>query len=141
MGASRLKEDIESKALTSFGNDVAKYNTWFEDTRRAIIAEEGEGYNEYTRMLFKAYETSTNEEFQESVKEEERKWIQDKLKPDYSFTDLIELGRVTYNNQVESGNWEAPKQTAQPKGTEQPQFLALATEILNKLKGDGDSSV
>ena len=82
----------------------------------------------------------TNEEFQESVKEEERKWIQDKLKPDYSFTNLIELGRVTYNNQVESENWEAPKQAAQPKGTEQPQFLALATEILNKLKGDGDSS-
>ena len=140
VGASKLKEDIENKTLAFFGNNVANYNTWFEDTRRAIIAEEGEGYNEYTRMLFKAYRTSTNEEFKESVKEEERKWIQDKLKSDYSFTDLLELGRVTFNNQVENENWETPKQTAQSKGTEQPQFLALATEILNKLKGSGEAS-
>ena len=61
VGVTKLKEDIENKTLTSFGNDVTKYNTWFEDTRRAIIAEEGEGYNEYTCMLFKAYKTSTNE--------------------------------------------------------------------------------
>ena len=140
VGASKLKEEIESKKLTAFNNDVAKYNTWFEDTRRAIIAEEGEGYNEYTRMLFKAYKSSTNVEFKESVKEEERKWIQDKLKADYSFVDLLELGRVTFNNQVENGNWETQKQSTQSKVAEQPQFLALATEILNKLKGGGDAS-
>ena len=140
VGASKLKEEIESKKLTVFNNDVAKYNTWFEDTRRAIIAEEGEGYNEYTRMLFKAYKSSTNVEFKESVKEEERKWIQDKLKADYSFVDLLELGRVTFNNQVENGNWETQKQSTQSRAAEQPQFLALATEILNKLKGGGDAS-
>ena len=111
VGASKLKEEIKSKTLTSFINNVAKYNTWFEDTRRAIIAEEGEGYNEYTRMLFKVYKTSTNVEFKEAVKEEERKWIQDKLKTDYSFADLLELGRITYNNQVENENWAALKET------------------------------
>ena len=133
-GASKLKEEIESKTSTSFRNNVAKHNTWFGDTRRAIIAKEGEGYNEYTRMLFKAYKTSTNAELKEAVKEKEQKWIQDKLKTDYSFTDLFELGRIKYNNQVENENWEAPKETEQSKAAGQPQFLALATKILNKLK-------
>ena len=49
VGASKLKDDIEGKTLTSVGTNVTKYNTWFEDTRRAIIAEEVEEYNEYTR--------------------------------------------------------------------------------------------
>jgi len=134
VGASKLKEEIESKTSASFSNNVAKHNTWFEDTRRAIIAKEGEGYNEYTRMLIKAYKTSTNAELKEAVKEKEQKWIQDKLKIDYSFTDLLELGRIKYNNQVENENWETPKETEQSKAAGQPQFLALATEILNKLK-------
>ena len=83
--------------------------------------EEGEGYNEYTCILFKAYKTLTNAEFKEAVKEEERKWIQDKLKTDYSFTDLLELRRITYNNQVENKNWEAPKETEHLQAAGQPQ--------------------
>ena len=41
--ASKLKGNIEKKEVRDFGNGVSKYNTWFEDTRRSIIYEEGEG--------------------------------------------------------------------------------------------------
>ena len=64
-------------------------------------------------MLLKAYKTSKTEEVRASVKEEERKWIQDKLKPDYSFTDLLEIVRATYKNQIENEIWEAPKEIEQ----------------------------
>ena len=66
---------IETTKLVDFKCDVTKFNTWFEDMMASIIAEEGEGYNEYTRMLFKAYKASTNVEFRDTIKEEERKWI------------------------------------------------------------------
>ena len=46
VGASKLKSDIEKKEERDFGNDVSKFNTWFEDTRRYIIGEEGEDYIE-----------------------------------------------------------------------------------------------
>ena len=49
VGASKLKRDIEKKEVRDFGNDVSKYNMWFEDAKRSIIGEEGEGYNEYLR--------------------------------------------------------------------------------------------
>ena len=54
-----------------------KFNTWFEDTRRAIIAKEGPRYNEYTMMLFQAYIQCNNTEFEFeiAIKEEARKWI------------------------------------------------------------------
>ena len=63
-------------------------------------------------------------EFKDAVKEEEREWIQDKLKSDYSFKDLPELVRVTYNNQVDQEGWIKLK----TKDQDQPQFLALAME-------------
>ena len=49
VGTSKLKGDIEKKEMRDFGNDVSKFNTWLEDTRRSIIGEEGEGYNKYVR--------------------------------------------------------------------------------------------
>ena len=55
-------------------------------------------------MLFQSYLYSNNEEFKVTIKGEERKWIQDKL-PDYFHDHLLELGRVTFNNLVESDNW------------------------------------
>ena len=77
--ASKLKGDIEKKEVRDFGNGVSKYNTWFEDTRRSIICKEGEGYNKYLRQLFRAYLNCENKEFKKAVKEEHRKWIQNKL--------------------------------------------------------------
>ena len=53
VGVSKLKNQVENSTLSDFGNDVAKFNTWFDDTRTKIIKEEGKGkYNEYLRSLF-----------------------------------------------------------------------------------------
>jgi len=62
VGASKLKEDIKSKTLTSFGNDVTKYNTWFKDTIRVDITAEEEVYEENSHMVYKAFKTITNED-------------------------------------------------------------------------------
>ena len=45
---------IESTRLTNFGDNIVKFNTWLEDTRKAIIDEEGKFYNEYIVQLFQA---------------------------------------------------------------------------------------
>ena len=74
VGASKLKDDIENKSLKDFGEDVSKYNSWFTDTREQTIREEGEGYNEYTRSLFRAYRTSSNDDFREAIAAEKRNW-------------------------------------------------------------------
>jgi len=73
VGASKLKEDIKKKELQDFGDNVTILNTWFGDTRRAIIGKEGEGYNEYLRMLFRVYLSSNNATFKIAVEEEHRK--------------------------------------------------------------------
>ena len=73
VGASRLKDEIESKKLADFDHNVTKYNTWFTDTREEIMKEEDEGFPEYLRSLFRAYQTSHNQEFLDAVAEEKRK--------------------------------------------------------------------
>ena len=134
VGAAKLKGSIKKAKLTDFGDDVTKFNSWFEDTRFSIIAEEGEGYNEYTRMLFQAYLACNNAGFKVSVEKKERKWIQDKLDPDYLHVDPLELGQITFNNLVENESWVDLNGDVETK-KEQPYFLALVTEILSKLKG------
>ena len=139
VGTSKLKVDIEKKEVRDFGNDVSKYNMWFEDAKRSIIGDEGEGYNEYLRQLFRTYLNCENKEFKKAVEEEHRKWIQNKLPTDYSFEDLIELRRVTYNNLIENEDWKADKLSQESKGSgkDEPQFLALTTQILSRLASPG----
>ena len=72
VGASKLKDDIEAKTLADFKFSVTAYNTWFEDTREKIVKEEGNGYNEYMRSLFRAYLTSSNDEFMDAISAERR---------------------------------------------------------------------
>ena len=67
VGASKLKGAIKTKELADFDDDVIKYNAWFEDTRELIIKKEGEGYNEYSCSLFRAYKACSNLEFQETI--------------------------------------------------------------------------
>ena len=55
IGAAKLKTYIKKKELRDFKNNVIKFNTWFKDTKTAITTQEGEGYNEYLRQLFRAY--------------------------------------------------------------------------------------
>ena len=79
VGAAKLKSKIEKAKLSDHGDDVTKFNSWFEDTRKAIIAKEGTSYNKFTRMLIQSYLHSNNKEFKVAIKEEEQRWIQDKL--------------------------------------------------------------
>ena len=47
VGACALKEEIESKTLQDFGNDVKGFNAWLVDTKKEIVRQEGPGkYNE-----------------------------------------------------------------------------------------------
>ena len=89
--------------------------------------------------MFQSYLHSNNEEFKIAIKEEERRWIQDKL-PDYSHNDLLELGRITFDNLVESDGWVQAEDKKKEK-EDQKSFLALATEIITKLnRGGGGNS-
>ena len=132
---------IESANLCDFSNDVIKFNTWFEDTRKSIIKEEGQGrYNEYLRSLFKTCLGCANTEFVESIKDEKRKWTQGKLPPTYDYRDLLELGRVTFNNITQDENgWMTGNSAAERKRTtetkpEERNFLALATDLINAIQ-------
>ena len=147
VGASKLKDLIESAKLSDFSDNVIKFNTWFDDTRKSIIKEEGSGrYNEYLRSLFKTYLGCTNMEFVESIKDEKRKWIQGKLPPTYDYKDLLELGRLTYNNisqddavgKIDGSGIEGKKNPDKQGG--EKNFLALATELISSLKANGETT-
>ena len=144
VGASRLKDEIETTTPTVFDNDIIKYNTWFEDTRSAIIKEEGKGYNEYLRSLFRAYLTVPDAEFIEAVKDEKRDWIQGKLVADYDYSNLMDLGRVTFNNITDEDYVKVktnPKSESKQEG--EKNFLALATALMTKMStmnGNGQGS-
>ena len=92
--------------------------------REIITKEEGAGYSEYLRAMFRAYLTSNNQTFIDAIQAEERDWMQGKVRPGYTYRDLMQLGRLTYNNLVEKGVW-----TNRANGKEDPtiKYLALAT--------------
>ena len=139
VGASNLKAEIERATLADHKNNVVAFNTWFDDTRTKIIKEEGEGYNEYLRQLFRAYLTCDDSEFNESVRHERRLWMQGKMAADYGYAELMELGRLTYINLVDDGMWKGKGRGAaqKPAIPEDPnKFLALATQIMAKLNGE-----
>ena len=133
---------IEAAKLSEFSDDVVKFNTWFDDTRKNIIKEEGTGrYNEYLRSLFKTYLGCGNVEFVESINDEKRKWTQRKLSLDYDYKDLLELGRVTYNHISQDNGWSSNEPRIKRKHslggpTIEKKFLALATELISSLKND-----
>ena len=141
VGASRLKEKLESTTLEDMDHDVVRYNSWFEDMRVMITKEEGEGYSEYLRAMFRAYLSSGNQKFLDAIQAEERDWMQGKVRSGYGYRDLMSLGRLTYNNLLEKGAWTSQK----PDEKEDPgaKYLALATELVRTLgnsrnKDDGD---
>ena len=72
VSVSKLKDDLERKTIKDFGNDATKYNSWFIDTRAQIVREEGDGYSESFRSLFRAYKTSPNEDFRDAIASEKR---------------------------------------------------------------------
>ena len=138
VGASKLKEELENTSLDKFGDDIIKYNAWFDDMRTMIIRDEGPGkYNEYLRNLFRAYLTCSVEEFVDAVKDERRKWMQGKLTVEYDYGDLMDLGRVTYNNLIADDEWkkkESKLEKNKASSGDEKNFLMLATEILRNIK-------
>ena len=72
VGTSIFKDELETKKLADFDNDVTTYNTWYEDTRDHTTKEKGEGYAEYLRASFRTYLTSSNKEFADSIGAERR---------------------------------------------------------------------
>ena len=139
VGASKLKDDLEKKTINDFGNDVVKYNSWFVDTRAQIIREEGDGYSESLRSLFRAYRASPNAEFRDAIASEKRNWTQGKLPDTYSYLDLMDLARLEYNNAVEDETWDATKGKLESESRES-NILALATQILGKVNLGRDTT-
>ena len=135
VGASRLKEKLENTTLKDLDHDVIRYNTWFEDMRDGINKEEGEGYSEYLRVMFRAYMSSSNQPFLDAIQVEERDWMQGEVRQGYNYRDLMNLGRLTYNNLVEKGSWEVS--TSPAKEDPAVKYLALATEMLRSYNKDG----
>ena len=95
------------------------------------------------RSLFRSYLTSGNTEFTTAISSERRDWIQGKVKADYSYLDLMDLGRLTYNNLVDDESWIKKE----AKMEHEKNYLALATELISKYttnqndggsKGDGN---
>jgi len=143
VGASKFKEELETKKLCDFDNDIIKYNTWFDDVRTMIIRDEGpDKYNEYLRNIFRSYLTCTNDEFVE-VKSEKRKWMQGQLAQNYDYSNLMDLGRIAYNNLKAGDEWEGSdlkKAETTTTSGDQKQFLALATELLETMKEEKKQS-
>ena len=135
VGASKLKDDIEGTKVSAFDNDIVQYNTWFDDTRELIIKEEGDGYNEYLRSMFRAYLSCDDKEFADTIKDERRKWTQGKLGTSYTYRELMDLGRLTYNNLLDEGSWNSK---ASAKKSDEKNYLALATELMTKMKSYAD---
>ena len=70
VGVSQLKTEIKTKTLADFDNNVKEFNKWFAVKRLAILVEEGPGYNEYLRQLFRAYLGCDDRKFEVTVEEE-----------------------------------------------------------------------
>ena len=133
VGACALKEEIESRTLLDFENNVKGYNSWLLDTKKEIVRQEGTGkYNEYIRYAFKTYLTSTNEEFNEAIKDVKRRWTQDLLPPNFSLMDLMATASKTYNNIFADGGWilsDKKGSVGHSKDSTEANFLALSVQI------------
>lgn len=105
VGASKLKDEMETMKENRFDNAIVKYNMWFKDTRDKIIKDEGNEYTEYLCSMFKAYLSCSDTEFEDTIKDERWKWTQGKLRTLYSYRDLMGLGRLTYNNLLDEESW------------------------------------
>lgn len=140
---------VQKAQLNDFKNDVVKFNSWFADMELRIVKEEGKGkYNEYLRSLFRTYLKCDNNEFVEAIKDEKRQSTQGKLPADYFYRELLELGRVTYNNINEDLNWTSNPKEAKPgsgdnkkDATDSKKFLALATKMVLLKLSDSDLKV
>ena len=107
VGSSLLKDNLESKNLAEFSQDLKQCHAWLEDCKSQIDAEEGvDSYKEYLGYIFRTYKTSTHKEFHKEIKEEKRNWVNGKLRTKKSYHDLVKNGLLLSNNEDSGGMWE-----------------------------------
>ena len=124
--ASKLKEEIETAKLEDFDHDISHFHTWFQSQKKKIKKKEGEGkYNVYLRQLFRIYNTSNNNSFLQAIGEEERRWEQGRLGAHYSFRELLDLGRTTYNNLLDKKAWKTTEKRKMKKQMNQVMIKKL----------------
>ena len=87
--------------------------------------------------MFCAYLASVNVEFVDAIKDERMQWTQGKLGAAYTYLDLMELGRLMYNNLVDEEYWSSKMLKSKE---EEKNYLTLATEMITKFnRNRGDS--
>ena len=111
-----MKDDIETATLETFKYDIKTFNKWFKDKSSAIIREEGKDkYNEYVRIIFKTYLTVKNQEFLDTLKDNKRKWSNEKCPATYTYRDVMKVAMKTYNNLKASKEWEVTKKETEDR--------------------------
>jgi len=110
-----------------------------------ILKEEGEGYTEYLHCMFRAYLASDSTKIVDAIKDERRRWTQDKLGAAYTCLDLMKLGRLTYNNLVDNESWNgkpakskyAEKNTCSWPQSRSPSLTVIGEIMENHLENRG----
>lgn len=129
--SANLKDELETKNLNVFKQDINEYHTWLLDIKTQIKRDEGKGnYNEYLRSMYKTYATCNNKEFRKSIKDEYRKWITGRLKVNYDLKDLIETATLLFNNERARNNWECYQSKSNATSKSKEIFLALTATII-----------
>ena len=78
---------------------------------------------------------SSSSKFKETISAEKRDWQQERFPSSYSYRDLMDVGRIVYNNVVCEDVWTAS--AVEVKTTEEQQeknFLALINERIDRLE-------
>ena len=68
VGAAGIKEEMETKSLEYFKQDVKLYNDWYEDKMNELTSIGEDQYNEHLRNLFWSYKKYRNEDFRKKLK-------------------------------------------------------------------------
>ena len=75
--------------------------------------------------MFHAHLLCNDEELNETIKDEKRRWTQGKLGASYSYMDLIDLVCITYNNLESDTSWTVGESTKVKE--DEKNYLTLAT--------------
>ena len=58
--------------------------------------------------------------------------MQGKLGPKYTYRDLMDFGRLTFNNLVDEGSWSTKNPNTKD---DEKNYLALATQLMTQMTG------
>ena len=98
VGTAGIKENMETKSLEDFKQDVKLYNDWYQDQMVKLTSLGEDQYNEHLRNLFRSYEKCGNEDFRKVIKDDKMKWMQRKMVKGYCETHLMEDAKTLFQN-------------------------------------------